>query len=143
MAERTAPLVRGRWATKTLDPCSRSKSKKEGRSFPVRATGCFKYPRILFWWKSRSTAPYRSTRQSRNYHQSDSSERVVPPTTLQARHASSGYNAKVLNENAELILYPALRRQSPEKAFGGDRAPPRTAFWQTRPNPALAAVQNN
>ena len=27
--ERTAPLVRGRWATKTLDPCSQSKSMKE------------------------------------------------------------------------------------------------------------------
>src|ERR1700747_3355579 len=29
MAERTAPLVRGRWATKTLDSFSRSKSMKE------------------------------------------------------------------------------------------------------------------
>ena len=29
MAERTAPLVRGRWATKTLHPCSRSKSMKK------------------------------------------------------------------------------------------------------------------
>src|SRR5215471_16421218 len=29
MAERTAPLVRGRWATKTLHPFSRSKSMKE------------------------------------------------------------------------------------------------------------------